>query len=163
MKRKLLTALAAVILIPGAAKAQSTTAGGSVTLNIPQVLSIAFTSNADVSFTPTQTDFDAGFMDGVSATLRTKGNTPHEIRVRSATSAFNYSGSVTPAPSKSASDFQWKVGAGTFLGMSTSNNSVGTYARGTHDVTVDYKLVLDYANDPEGSYDMSFTYEVVPN
>lgn len=162
MKRTLFTAMALALLAPGVAEAQ-TSAGGTVTLNVIQMLSIEFTANADISFTPTQTNFDAGFIDGQSATLRTKGNTPHEIRVSSTNSTFGYTGSVSPAPTKAASDFQWKVGSGSYLGMSTSTNQVGTFSRGVHDTTVDYQLLLDYVADPEGTYDLAYTYEVVPN
>jgi hypothetical protein len=162
MKRILFGALALALSLPAAARAQ-TTAGGTVTLNVNQMLSIAYTNSNAVSFTPSQADFDAGFIDGATAELRTKGNTPHEIRVSAATSTFAYTGAVTPTPSKAASDFQWKVGAGSYLGMSTSPNSVGTFPRGVHDTTVDYQLILDYVNDPQGQYDLTYTYEVVPN
>jgi len=162
MKRTLFTAFALALLIPVAAHAQ-TTAGGTVTLNVNQMLSIQYTNSNTVSFTPVQADFDAGFIDGATAELRTKGNVPHEIRVSSSTSNFAYTGAVSPAPTKAASDFQWKVGAGSYLGMSTSANSVGTFSRGVHDTTVDYQLLLDYVNDPEGQYDLSYTYEVVSN
>jgi hypothetical protein len=162
MKRTLFTALVLALLVPGMAAAQ-TTAGGSVTLNVNQMLSIQYTNSNTVSFTPAQADFDAGFIDGAIAELRTKGNVPHEIRVSAAASNFAYTGAVAPAPTKAASDFQWKVGAGSYLGMSTSANSVGTYNRGVHNTTVDYQLLLDYVNDPQGQYDLSYTYEVVSN
>lgn len=162
MKRTLLTALALALLIPGMAKAQST-AAGSVTLNINQILSIEITANADVSFTPTQADFDAGFIDGQTATLRTKGNTTHEVRVSAGNSTFAYTGSATPAPAKASTDFQWKVGTGSYLGMSTTSAQVGTYNRGVNNTDVDYQLILDYVNDPEGTYDLAFTYEVIAN
>lgn len=162
MKRTLFTGLALALLVPGLAQAQ-TTAAGTVTLNVNQMLSIEYTNSSTVTFTPTQADFEAGLIDGATAELRTKGNTPHEIRVSSGASTFAYTGSVVPAPAKPASDFQWKVGAGSYLGMSTSANSVGTFNRGVHNTTVDYQLLLDYVNDPEGQYDLAYTYEVVPN
>jgi hypothetical protein len=162
MKRILFPALALAVLVPGMAMAQ-TTAGGTVTLNVDQMLSIEYTNSSTVTFTPTQADFEAGLIDGATAELRTKGNTPHEIRVSSSASTFSYTGAVSPAPVKPAADFQWKVGAGSYLGMSTNANSVGTFNRGVHNTTVDYQLRLDYENDPEGQYDLSYTYEVVAN
>lgn len=162
MKRMLIAVLVLSLAGPVAARAQ-TTAAGTVTLNVNQVLSIEYTNNSAVSFSPTQADFDAGLIDGATAELLTKGNTPHEIRVSAGGSTFTYSGSVTPAPAKPASDFQWKVGAGSYLGMSTNSNSVGTYPRGVHNTTVDYQLLLDYVNDPAGQYDLAYTYEVVSN
>ena len=162
MKRTLMTALALMILVPGFAKAQAS-AGGTVTLNVNQILSIEITANPDVTFSPTQADFDATFVDGQSATLRTRGNTPHEIRVSADNATFGYVGSAVPAPSKPSTDFQWKVGTGTYLGMSTTSAQVGTYARGVHITNVDYQLLLNYVNDPAGTYDLAFTYEVIAN
>lgn len=162
MKRTLFMALALAFMVPGIAKAQAA-AGGTVTLNINQILSIEITANPDVSFSPSQANFDAGLVDGQSATLRSRGNTPHEIRVSADNATFGYSGAAVPAPSKPSTDFQWKVGAGTYLGMSTTSAQVGTYARGVHLTNVDYQLLLNYVNDPEGTYDLAFTYEVIAN
>jgi hypothetical protein len=162
MKRMFVAVLVLWLIAPAAARAQSS-AGGTVTLNVNQVLSIEYTNSNTVTFSPTQADFDAGLIDGATAALLTKGNTPHEIRVRADASTFTYNGSVTPAPTKPASDFQWKVGSGSFLGMSTNANSVGTYPRGVHNTIVDYQLLLDYVNDPAGQYDLAYTYEVVSN
>jgi hypothetical protein len=162
MKRTMLTALVLAFLIPGLAQAQ-TSAGGTVQLNVNQMLSIQYTNPNAVTFTPVQADFDAGFIDGAAAELRTKGNTPHEILVSSDASTFTYFGSVSPAPSKASTDFQWKVGSGTYVGMTTSTASVGTFNRGVHNTTVDYQLLLDYVADPQGQYDLAYTYEVVPN
>ena len=162
MKRLLLTALALALLVPSVARAQNS-AGGTVQLNVNQMLSINYDNPNAVTFTPVQADFDAGFIDGATAELRTKGNTPHEILVSADAANFTYFGSVTPAPSKASTDFQWKVGSGAFVGMSTSTASVGTYNRGVHVTTVDYQLILDYVADPQGQYDLAYTYEVVPN
>lgn len=162
MKRTLLTVLALALMIPSVAKAQ-TSAGGTVQLNVNQMLSINYQNPNAVTFTPVQADFDAGLIDGATAELRTKGNTPHEILVSSNAAAFTYFGSVTPAPVKSSADFQWKVGSGAYVGMSTTAASVGTYNRGVNLTTVDYQLLLDYVADPEGQYDLAYTYEVVPN
>jgi len=162
MNRTRIIALVVALWAPGTAQAQ-TTAGGTVTLNVNQVLSIEYTNSSTVTFNPTQTDFDAGLIDGATAELLTKGNTPHEIRVSANSSTFAYTGSVAPSPVKPASDFQWKVGGGSYLGMSTNANSVGTYPRGVHNTTVDYQLLLDYVNDPAGQYDLGYTYEVVSN
>ncbi len=162
MKRILFTALALALAAPGMAMAQST-AAGTVTLNVNQILSIEYTNSSTVTFAPTQADFDAGLIDGATAELQTKGNTPHEIRVVADASTFTYSGSVTPAPVKPSTDFQWKVGAGSYLGMTTNPNSVATYNRGVHNTTVDYQLILDYVADPQGQYDLAYTYEVVAN
>ena len=162
MKRTLLTALALAFLVPGIAKAQ-TSAAGSVTLNVNQILSIQITANPDVTFSPTETEFDAGLIDGESATIQTKGNTPHEILVSADAATFSYTGSAAPPPAKPSTDFQWKVGAGTYVGMTLGTAQVGTFARGVHDTDVDYQLLLNYVNDPEGTYDLAFTYEVLPN
>ena len=162
MKRTLLTALALALLVPSMAQAQGS-AGGTVQLNVNQMLSINYDNPNAVTFTPAQGDFDAGFIDGATAELRTKGNTPHEILVSSDAANFTYFGSVTPAPSKTSADFQWKVGSGAYVGMTTTTASVGTYNRGVHVTTVDYQLILDYVADPQGQYDLAYTYEVVPN
>jgi hypothetical protein len=162
MKRTLLTALALAFLVPGVAKAQSS-AAGSVTLNVNQILSIQITANSDVTFSPTEAEFDAGLIDGESATLRTKGNTPHEILVSADVATFGYTGSAAPPPAKPSTDFQWKVGAGTYVGMTLAPAQVGTFARGVHDTNVDYQLLLNYVNDPEGTYDLAYTYEILPN
>ena len=47
--------------------------------------------------------------------------------------------------------------------MTTNPNSVATYNRGVHNTTVDYQLILDYVADPQGQYDLAYTYEVVAN
>ena len=164
MKRILFTALVLGLMIPGVAEAQ-TQAGGTVRLNVTRLLSIEFVNpgEAAVTFAPDQADFDAGFIDGANAQLRTKGNTPHEILVSSDAASFTYTGLAAPAPVKASTDFQWQVGGGGYQGMSTATNSVGTLARGVHLTDVDYQLVLDYVADPEGQYDLAYTYEVVPN
>ena len=74
MKRILFTALALALAAPGMAMAQST-AAGTVTLNVNQILSIEYTNSSTVTFAPTQADFDAGLIDGATADLQTKGNT----------------------------------------------------------------------------------------
>jgi hypothetical protein len=144
----------------------SAQANATATVTIPTVLSVSLTGNS-FNFAPTQSEFDAGVMNASgSSTLSTKGNVQHAIEIAADNATFTYSGTQTD-PSKPASDLEWSSDGGTnWTGLTTTAAQVGSnLARGAHAsaATVDYHVLLSYANDVPGTYSLGFTYTVIAN
>lgn len=164
MKRFLLATLLLGLFIPGLAKAQSTD-GGTVALNITDLLFVSITSGSNQLLTPTISDFDNGFIDAAPLSIDTKGNTDHDLFIRADNASWTYApdGSGNADPGKLASDLGYKLTAavGSHTGLTTANQLVDNLGAGTNTVGVDLRVVLDYLADVEGDYSLDYTVEVI--
>lgn len=135
---------------------------GDVRAQIPTVL-LLDVANADPRFTSiTAADFDAGYAlptNGAS-TLAHKGNVSHSVHIRA--DAGLMSGGDGDKP---ASDLQWSLDGGPWTPLTTSNAALVPGAnRGSHaGRTVAFRLLLDFADDPPGTYTLNFTYTILAN
>ena len=171
MKKLLL--LAAAVAMFGAtartANAQATGIGttsasvpASAQLTIGSILFISIDVN-DITFpTPTATDFDLGVVDAnETSTLTYFGNVAHDVEIKANATAFTPTGSTY---SKPASDFEYSVDGAAFVPISTTAADIVTAEpAGAGSATVNYQILLNEALDVPGTYDLGFTYTVVPN
>jgi hypothetical protein len=171
MKKLLL--LAAAVAMFGAtartANAQATGIGttsasvpASAQLTIGSILFISIDVN-DITFpTPTATEFDLGVVDAnETSTLTYFGNVAHDVEIKANATAFTPTGSTY---SKPASDFEYSVDGAAFVPISTTAADIVTAEpAGAGSATVNYQILLNEALDVPGTYDLGFTYTVVPN
>ncbi|MCL7960313.1 MAG: hypothetical protein M8861_08990 [marine benthic group bacterium] len=164
MKRILFTALVLALVLPGMAKAQ-TTDGGTIAVNIGELLYVDITAGDNQTLTPALADFDAGFDDAASLTVLSGANAPYDLLIEgdNAAWAYNDNGSGNADPSKPVADLLFQLSGGSgYTAMTTSPQTVESFAApGTNSSTVDLRVALDYADDVEGIYTMNYTVSVV--
>ena len=165
MKRTLFTALVLALLIPGMAQAQ-TTDGGTIAIDITELLFVDITVGDNQTLAPTLTNFDAGFVDASALSVDSRGNTPYNLFVRgnSANWSYNPDGSANSDPAKPVGDLNFKLAsAGSYTAVTTANQLVEAFASpSTNTSSVDLRVDLSYLNDVEGIYTMNYTVEVLP-
>ena len=171
--KKLLLLTAAVAMFGATARtanAQATDFGttsatvpASAQLVIGSILFISIDANNITFPTPTATEFAAGVVDGnETSTLTYFGNVPHDIEIKANASAFTPSGASSYA--KPASDLEYSVDGGSFAPISTTAADVVTgNPAGPGSTTVNYQILLDEGLDVPGTYDLGFTYTILPN
>jgi hypothetical protein len=160
MKRTLLTALALALMIPSVAKAQ-TTDGGTITLNVGDLLYVNIASGASQTLNATVSDFNAGFIDAAPLTISSSGNTGYNLFVRGDATTWTYSGTETD-PSKPVGDLGYKLAsAGSYTAMTDANQLIELLGVGSNTSNVDLQVDLDYATDVEGAYELDYTVEVI--
>jgi hypothetical protein len=170
--KKLLLLTAAVAMFGATARTANAQATGIGTtsatvpataqLTIGSILFISIDIN-DITFpTPTATEFDLGVVDAnETSTLTYFGNVAHDVEIAANATAFTPSGSTY---SKPASDLEYSVNGAAFVPISTTEADIVTgNPAGAGTATVDYQILLDEALDVPGTYDLGFTYTVVPN
>ena len=143
------------------------TAAASASITIPQLLSIGVTNTTVTFAQPAFTDYDAGEITATSAAsvITTRGNVVHDVTVAANAAAFTWAGTGTD-PVKGAGDLQWSKDGSTWNPLSTTATDVLTaLGRGSNAAaaTVNYKMLLNEANDIPGTYSLNFTYTVVAN
>jgi len=171
MKKLLL--LAAAVAMFGAtartANAQATGIGTSsatvpatAQLTIGSILYISIDINSITFPTPTASEFGLGVVSAnETSTLTYFGNVAHDVEIQANAGAFTPSGSTY---SKPAADLEYSVGGAAFVPISTTAADIVTAEpAGLGTTTVDYQITLDEALDVPGTYDLGFTYTVVPN
>lgn len=162
MKKLMPTVLAVLALSATTVAAQ--TVSGSAQVTIPQILAFSVT-NTTMTLTATEADFTSGFVaPTTSSSVSTRGNVPHIVTL-SADAAYFTDSDADPANDKPASDLEWALDGGTWNGLSTTDATVLSLGRGSHmNVgTVDYRILLDLANDQPDTYGLSFTYTLTAN
>jgi hypothetical protein len=161
--KKLLLLTAAVAMFGATARTANaqTTVPANAELTIGSILFISIL-NSDITFpTPTATEFSAG-LDGANetSTLTYFGNVAHDVEIKANTGAFT----TTSTYSKPASHLEYSVNGTAFVPISTTEADVVTgNPAGGGSATVDYQILLDESLDVPGTYDLGFTYTVVPN
>ena len=165
MKRTLFTALALALLVPGMAQAQGTD-GGTIVVDIGQLLFVDVSSGDNQTLTPGLTEFDNGYDDASALTVDSSGNTAYNLFIRgdAATWTFDPDGTTNPDPSKPVGDLNFKLASlGAYAPMTTANQLVEAFGSpGSNSSSVDLRVDLDYANDVEGIYTLNYTVEVLP-
>ncbi len=174
--RKLLAAIAIVCFATSSVSAQQA-AGATASITIGTTLYLSATGTT-VSFnTPTEADFNAGYINSATTTaIQYAGNVRHSVVAWTAASSMAGSlglgGAIDPVNgAKAVSDLQWSIDAGTtrtgFVASSTSGTGgkiVNQHARGDSRSTpanVVYRMLLSYATDTPGKYDLGFTYTII--
>lgn len=169
--KKLLLLTAAVAMFGATARTANAQATGIGTtsasvpataqLTIGSILFISIDVNNITFPTPTATEFDLGVVDAnETSTLTYFGNVAHDVEIEANTGAF----STTSTYSKPASHLEYSVDGAAFVPISTTAADVVTgNPAGAGSATVDYQILLDESLDVPGTYDLGFTYTVVPN
>lgn len=146
--------LLAGLALPGGALAQ----GGGPPGGAAGRLDVAL-STASVAFpTPAVADFDGGFIDHpgilVSVKVRPKGG-PWELRIRADDPTMGGYG-------KPLSDLLWRVDGSTVWTAITGTDQAVTQGAGDQDVTIYFRLRLDWAVDSPSAYAAGLTFTAVP-
>ncbi len=165
MRHMLMAATAGILTMTGAtaAAAQGScstnpcTVSVNATATVNNVLKLTVAGAANLG-TPTEADYDAGYLDSTGPTATVKANTPWSVNVVGAASTFTYTGTGTV--SKPASDLQWGTVSGTYgLNM----GAVGTLFSGTTGTSgtsqiIYFRTLWDWASDPAGSYSLQIDF-----
>ena len=164
MKRILITALVLALTIPGMVKAQ-TTDGGTIAVDIGELLYVNITTGDNQTLSPTLTDFDNTFVDATTAlTIESGANAPYDLFIRGNAVTWTYDpdGTSNSDPSKPLADLLFLPPGGSYTAMTTSNQVVENFAApGENNSSVDLRVALDYADDVQGIYTMNYTVEVI--
>jgi hypothetical protein len=170
--KKLLLLTAAVAMFGATARTANAQATGIGTttasvpataqLTIGSILFINIDIN-DITFpTPTATEFGLGVVGAnETSTLTYFGNVAHDVEIKANATAFTPTGSTF---SKPATDLEYSVDGAAFVPISTTEADIVTgNPAGGGSTTVGYQILLDEALDVPGTYDLGFTYTIVPN
>ncbi len=170
LKRSLLTAAAALIVLSGTAFAQTATA--AVSIQIAPVLVIS--SSGNFSF-PAATDgaYTAGYIESSAGpTLSHRANVPYKITVAAqagATLAFtNYAGRSDADPNKPVTDLSILStigGTPASAAVAQAGSANDFYTRptsgGDQSSMLTARMALDYAADPPGTYETTVVFTMV--
>jgi hypothetical protein len=161
MKRILFTAVALALLIPGLAKAQVTD-GGTIVVDINDLLYVNIDVGDNQTLTPTVTDFDNAYVNApTDLTILSGSNSAYDLFIRGATATWSYVGPEAD-PGKLVADLEFLPPGGSFTAMTQSNQTVESFANpGENSSTVGLRVALDYDTDVEGDYTMNYTVEVI--
>ena len=124
---------------------------GWTSLAVAQTLTVD--ANTMYFSSPTKDDFDAGSIEALNATRVTvTSDTTWTVSVK--TDSVNMGGYGKPL-----SDFQFKKnGAGSYLTISSTDQTLDSGSAGTFDIYVDYKTLLSWAQDAPNTYSLVVTY-----
>ncbi len=171
--KKLAMVLGFTALVAGSASAQTTQAA-STSIVIGTVLSLGVTNTTVAFASPTATDFTAGKLASTTTSAVTaSGNVEFSVVLWTAAATMTGSaGTSLTDPvnaSKAVSDFQWSINGGTsYTGAVASSTSstggkvISKHARGANVAqNVNYQMLLSYATDTPGQYDLAFNYTII--
>ena len=157
------TATAAAALLVGltsTAKAQTCTGNpctvqvtASATVN--DVLRLTLSSTTANLGTPTEADYDAGYLDAAGPTASVKANRPWHVDVVGAAGVFSYVGSLTN-PNKPSSSLLWGTTAGTYGNNMGASAALMSGANGTGNASqaIFFRTQWAYASDVPGTYSL---------
>lgn len=168
--KKIAAAALAALSFAAAPLAAQTTANGSSTVTVPQVLYIGVSATALNFGTVAQADLDAGYKDGGAAiTVTHKGNVNHTVQVTAAANTMTGVGTKARTD-KPSTDLRFKIGTTAPAATDVLTNQLSTTATAIHagatpgnyadHETLWYRMMLSYA-DTEGQYDLNFTYTII--
>jgi hypothetical protein len=175
MNKSFVVVLGMAALLSTSASAQQV-APMSTTITIGTVLYINVATTAITFAAPTETDFNAGFINASNSSLvGYAGNVRHSVVIWSAAAAMTGSAgtSLTDVvnPTKAVADFKWSTdnyvttpGVIASSTSATGGKVVTQAARGDHrapGTTVKYRMALSYATDTPGTYALNFNYTVI--
>jgi hypothetical protein len=164
MKKVALTLIAALVLFgANEARAQGETVQANASITIPTLLTISG-SGTTVEFPqPSFADFAAGSIAATGTTvINTRGNVLHRVTVQANTEF------MTAGPyDKRSADLEWSLdGIAGFEGLTPSPVNVVTHLSPralSQAAEVWYRMLLDETVDLPGTYNLAFTYTVLPN
>ena len=108
---------------------------------------------------PDASDFAAGFIedDGVLV-LNASSNIPWTVKVHAVESDMgtSYDGSYT----KPLSDFMVRADGGSFFSISTSDQVLASGTRGSHLLSVDYRVKVEKDTYKDGDYGLTLIYTI---
>ena len=113
-----------------------------------------------VSFSsPSATDFDAGYVEKLSAnTLTVESDVDWKLAISGSVTTWSCSG-IECWTSKPRADIEWRESLGSYAALTGTAATVTTgtdTTPGTEDVVVDYRVKLDWTTDAPGTYDYDF-------
>lgn len=143
----------AILFISFTAKAQSSTANQTVTLNLSNQIDISITADGGKSFTfDTPQKYADGITNTEASTLQVRSNKAWSVSVKA--DAANFTDGTNNIP---VNIFSVGLSGGTLSPLSTSDEVVTSGAKGVNTFKVDYNANpgFDYAG---GNYTLSITY-----
>jgi hypothetical protein len=129
--------------------------------NVPDILKLTLSSTTAPLGNPTETDFDAGYLDAAGPTATVKANRPWHVDVVGAAGVFSYTGTLTN-PNKPASSLLWGTTAGTYGNNMGSSAQLVSGANGTGGTAqaVYFRTNWSWANDVAGAYSLVVNFTV---
>ncbi|GEM_PF-796443 len=163
----------AALVVGGISAGQAqVTQGTTVLLTAAIVQALALDTNTVDFGTVGQAEYDQGFAEKSPAqNVTVKSNVPWQLNVRADTATWSYTppaGMTIADPNKPTSDLEWRATSsdsrvttvsGTYAGMATTDAQVAAGNRGANiQLQTHFRVLLDYAQDPAGDYQMTITY-----
>jgi hypothetical protein len=157
-------AVSAAVVLMGVtmkAEAQATCTGNpcsvqvTASATVPDILRLTLSSATANLGAPTESDFDAGFLDAVGPTASVKANRPWHVDVAGGAAVFAYTGSLTN-PNKPANQLLWGTSAGAYGNNMGSSALLASGASGTGSASqaIYFRTLWSWANDVAGSYSL---------
>jgi hypothetical protein len=151
--------LLGVVSMTGAAQATCTGNPCSVQVTasatVVDILKLTVSSATAALGSPTESDYDAGFLDAAGPTASVKANRPWHVDVAGGAAVFTYTGSLTN-PNKPASSLLWGTSAGTYANdMGTSAVLLsGATGTGSASQPIFFRTLWSWASDVSGTYSL---------
>jgi hypothetical protein len=126
---------------------------------VTDVLRLTLSSAAASLGAPTETDYDAGFLDAAGPTASVKANRPWHVDVAAGAAVFTYTGSLTN-PNKPASSLLWGTSAGTYGNNMGASAVLASGATGTGSASqaLFFRTLWSWASDVPGSYGLVINF-----
>lgn len=154
----LLLVLMAVLGRPVEAQSCGTScAPATVRMRVVPTVRLELLSDPTSLGNPTAADFTVGYKDATGPTLTVRANSSYQVDVVKESPAPTFG-----TTSKPASDLLWGTAPGTYpyhVGTSAMLTSGGATA-GSAPVTIYYRTLWSFANDPPGTYTIGVMYTV---
>jgi hypothetical protein len=170
--RRAALVVAATVLLPVAARAQSCNAISifglfwfpcnvttTANLTINAVMQLTLSTTATTLTPPTAANYNAGFVADVGPTATVRANTGWHLQISSSAATWTAAG-VGARVNKPAGDLTWSLAAGgPFSGLSTSvaavTNAGATAGTATN---IFYRTLYSYATDTPGTYKLTVVF-----
>lgn len=121
----------------------------------PDILRLTLSATTAALGNPTETDYDAGYLDAAGPTATVKSNRPWHVDVVGAAGVFSYAGPLTN-PNKPASSLLWGTTAGTYGNNMGASAALMSGANGTGNAAqaIFFRTNWSYATDVAGTYSL---------
>ena len=155
-------ATAAVLLGVGSSngRAQATCTGNpcsvqvTASATVTDILRLTLSSATANLGSPSESDYDAGFLDAVGPTASVKANRPWHVDVAGGAAVFTYAGTLTN-PNKPANQLLWGTAAGTYgNNMGASAVLASGASGGSASQAIYFRTLWSWASDVAGSYSL---------
>ena len=132
----------------------------SATATIPTLQAFSFSTSSVDFGTLTESDFDTGWDEVLSAqTITVKSNVAWQVTVKAGAATWGFTPSAgDPDPLKPCSDLEWKS-SGSYAGLTTTDAQAGSGSAGSGlTIGMDFRMLVSYVNDPPGAYSLTVVY-----